>query len=74
VTAPPKEYRRLEAERIGGSSDRIAGRIRAWKGAPDFSERLARVLQHVDTFEPTELDLVATAEAGTASREPAHAL
>jgi heme-degrading monooxygenase HmoA len=56
--------------------------VRAWKSAPDFRERLARVLQHVDEFEPTELTVVATAEAGAASAgpsplsgvEPAHAV
>jgi heme-degrading monooxygenase HmoA len=52
--------------------------VRAWKSAPDFRERLARVLQHVDEFEPSELALVATAEAGTGSAnvtpgEPVHA-
>ncbi len=54
--------------------------VRVWKSGPEFRERLARVLQHVDEFEPTELAVVATAEAGSASRgssnqrdfEPAH--
>ena len=32
--------------------------------------RLARVLQHVEEFEPTELALVATAESGMASANP----
>ena len=41
--------------------------VRAWKSAPDFRDRLARVLQHVDEFEPAELELVATAEHGSAS-------
>jgi heme-degrading monooxygenase HmoA len=36
--------------------------VRAWKSAPDFRERLARVLQHVAEFEPSELKVVATAE------------
>ena len=44
--------------------------VRAWKSAPDFRERLARVLQHVDEFEPTELELVATARNGAAAAEP----
>jgi heme-degrading monooxygenase HmoA len=48
--------------------------VRAWKGAPDFRERLAHVLQHVDEFEPTELALVATADAGAALVERAHGL
>ncbi len=54
--------------------------VRAWKSAPDFRERLARVLQHADDFAPTELVVVATAEAGVASAdsllsdiEPVHA-
>ena len=37
--------------------------VRAWKSAPEFHDRLARVLQHVDEFEPTELAVIATAEA-----------
>jgi heme-degrading monooxygenase HmoA len=47
--------------------------VRAWKSAPDFRDRLARVLQHVDEFTPTELALVATAEGGASSVEPTHA-
>jgi heme-degrading monooxygenase HmoA len=43
--------------------------VRTWKSAPDFRERIARVLQHVDEFEPSELTLVATAKAGAASAE-----
>ena len=39
--------------------------VRAWKGSPEFRERMARVLQHVDSFEPLELDLVATAAGGS---------
>jgi heme-degrading monooxygenase HmoA len=35
--------------------------VRAWKGSPEFRERMARVLQHVDDFQPAELTLVATA-------------
>ena len=41
--------------------------VRAWKGAPKFRERLARVLQHVSEFVPSELALVAMAEACAAS-------
>jgi len=40
--------------------------VRAWKGSPEFKERMAQVLQHVDEFRPTELELVATAEDGSA--------
>jgi heme-degrading monooxygenase HmoA len=39
--------------------------VRAWKSSPEFRERMAQVLQHVDEFHPTELALVATAEQGT---------
>ena len=38
--------------------------VRAWKSAPEFRPRLARVLEHVAQFEPSELSLVATARAG----------
>lgn len=38
--------------------------VRAWKSHPEFRERIARVLQHVDEFEPTELELVASASRG----------
>ena len=39
--------------------------VRAWKQSPEFRERMARVLQHIDVFEPTELELVAAAEDGS---------
>lgn len=29
--------------------------VRAWKASADFRERIGRVLQHVDGFEPAEL-------------------
>jgi heme-degrading monooxygenase HmoA len=45
--------------------------VRAWKGSPEFKERMARVLQHVSEFNPTELELVATADEGHASRPEA---
>ena len=38
--------------------------VKAWKGSPEFRERMAQVLQHVEEFHPTELALVATAEQG----------
>ena len=41
--------------------------VRAWKSAPDFRERLARVLQHVDEFVPTELAVVAEADSSVAA-------
>ena len=31
----------------------------AWKANPEFGERMGRVQQHVERFEPSELDLVA---------------
>jgi trimethylamine:corrinoid methyltransferase-like protein len=34
------------------------------KSSPEFRERMAQVLQHVEEFKPTELALVATAQAG----------
>jgi hypothetical protein len=44
--------------------------VRVWKGAPDFRERMALVLRHVAEFEPTELAVVAAAEAGAALIDP----
>jgi heme-degrading monooxygenase HmoA len=44
--------------------------VRAWKAAREFRGRMARVLQHVAAFEPTELAVVAMARGGTASVEP----
>jgi heme-degrading monooxygenase HmoA len=40
--------------------------VRGWKSTPDFRERIAHVLQHVDGFEPSELALVATAASAAA--------
>lgn len=40
--------------------------VKGWKGSPEFKERMAQVLQHVDDFHPTELELLATAEDGSA--------
>ncbi len=36
--------------------------VRDWKSSPEFRERMARVLQHVDEFHPAELTLIASAE------------
>lgn len=41
--------------------------VRAWKTASEFRERMARVLQHVDDFEATELAVAATAEREAAT-------
>ena len=38
--------------------------VHDWKGSPEFRERMAQVLQHVAEFQPSELELVATAHAG----------
>jgi heme-degrading monooxygenase HmoA len=38
--------------------------VRAWKSAPEFRERMARVLQHVGEFHPSELELTAAAGRG----------
>jgi len=43
--------------------------VRDWKGSPEFRERMAHVLQHVADFQPSELKLVATADAGAAQIE-----
>ena len=42
----------------------------AWKAHPEFQERIASVLQHVDQFLPTELEVVATASDGRAALSP----
>jgi len=42
-----------------------ADQVHAWKSSPEFRERMAQVLQYVDEFSPTELDVVASATAGT---------
>jgi heme-degrading monooxygenase HmoA len=44
-----------------------ADSVRAWKSARLFRERLARVLQYVDDFQPAELDVVATAVDGSSA-------
>lgn len=40
--------------------------VRAWKGGPEFGSRMARVLEHVDDFQATELEVLATARSGVA--------
>jgi heme-degrading monooxygenase HmoA len=35
--------------------------VRAWKSVPEFRDRLAQVLQHVEEFHPAELAVVASA-------------
>jgi heme-degrading monooxygenase HmoA len=48
--------------------------VRAWKSSPEFRERMAQVLQHVDEFKPAELTLVASAEHGAANHEEEEAM
>jgi heme-degrading monooxygenase HmoA len=38
--------------------------VRAWKSAPEFRERIVQVLQYVEDFHPSELDVVATCTGG----------
>jgi heme-degrading monooxygenase HmoA len=45
------------------------GQVRAWKGSPEFRERMAQVQQHVAEFRPSELRVVATADAGAVQIE-----
>ena len=45
--------------------------VHAWKAMPEQRERMAKVLQHVDDFHPSELELVASATDGSATRQPA---
>jgi len=47
-----------------------ADAVHAWKSAPAFRERLAGVLQHVDDFQASELDVVARAANGSCARTP----
>ncbi len=47
-----------------GAWDEI-DQVKAWKGSPEFKERMGQVLQHVEDFQPTELELVASAEGGS---------
>ena len=35
--------------------------VKAWKGSPEFKPRMSRVQAHIDTFAPTELEVVAVA-------------
>lgn len=39
--------------------------IKAWKGHPEFKERMGRVQQHVDKFAPTETEVVARVTAAS---------
>ena len=39
--------------------------VQAWKGSPEFRERMSRLQRHVEQFVPTELEVVATVEDGS---------
>jgi heme-degrading monooxygenase HmoA len=39
--------------------------VRAWKSAPEFRDRIAQVLQYVDDFHPSELEVVAACADGS---------
>jgi len=39
----------------------------AWKQSPDFRERMAQIMVHVEAFEPTELSVVAVVGAAAAT-------
>ena len=41
--------------------------VRAWKASPQFRERIGRVLQHVDGFEPAELTVMVDAAPAMAA-------
>ncbi|HET9331656.1 MAG TPA: antibiotic biosynthesis monooxygenase family protein [Steroidobacteraceae bacterium] len=41
--------------------------VRAWRSSPEYRERIGRVLQHVDGFEPAELTVMVTAVPETAA-------
>ena len=36
--------------------------VHAWKGSPEFRERMARVQEHVAEFRPSELELASAVE------------
>ena len=38
--------------------------VRGWKTSPEFKSRMARVQAHIDTFVPTELEVVAVCAGG----------
>lgn len=42
-----------------------ADHVHAWKASGEFRARMAQVMQHVDVFHPSELDLVSAACDGT---------
>jgi len=50
---------------------RTSEAVRAWKGGPEFRERMAHVLQHVAEFQPTELAVIATADQGAVTTDGA---
>jgi len=57
----------IEQSRVEWSSDDA---VRVWKGSPEFKERMAQVLQHVEEFQSVELGLLATVEDGAVAGLP----
>jgi heme-degrading monooxygenase HmoA len=43
--------------------------VHGWKDSREFRERMAQILQHVAEFQPSEIELVATADGGAARIE-----
>jgi len=41
--------------------------VRSWKGSAEFKPRMSKVQAHIDTFAPTELEVVEVVEPGAAS-------
>ena len=40
--------------------------MRDWKDSPEFKPRMGQVQQHIDKFDPTELELLVECEGGRA--------
>ena len=65
----------LRIGRVSGEANRFvsfgvwesADAAHSWKAQPEFREGLARVLQHVDEFRPTEIDVLAASTAGAST-------
>lgn len=43
--------------------------VRGWKDSPEFKLRMGRVQEHIDTFAPTELDVVVRVVPGVGKTE-----
>jgi heme-degrading monooxygenase HmoA len=44
--------------------------VRGWKDSPEFKTRMSKVQRHIDTFAPTELDVVVSLGGSPAARGP----